>query len=279
MKKFLIALSAVFVLSLVIAAKDAPPPGADREVQTTAARASATQLSATQPTVTETQTPADATSESGPAPSVTATPTQTTSASEVADGAFALLAGLEVKGKASRTGYGREEFGQRWSDDVTVEFGHNGCDTRNDILRRDLRELQVRPGTHGCVAQSGLLDEPNTGEVRRFDRGTDEASRIHIDHVVALANAWETGAQSWDAETRRNFANDPRNLLAVDGSANQSKGAGDAATWQPPNKAFRCEYATRQVEVKTAYGLWVTPAEKDALERELGRCPSRAAAP
>lgn len=273
MKKFLTALSAVFVLSLVIAAKDAPPPGAEREVQTTAAQATATQ-----PTVTETETPADATSESGPAPSVTAT-TPTTSESEAADGASALLAGLEVKGKAPRTGYEREEFGQRWSDDVTVEFGHNGCDTRNDILRRDLRELEVRPGTHGYVAQSGLLDEPYTGEVRRFDRGTDEASRIHIDHVVALANAWETGAQFWDAETRRNFANDPRNLLAVDGSANQSKGAGDAATWQPPNKAFRCDYATRQVEVKAAYGLWVTPAEKDALERELGRCPSRAAAP
>lgn len=277
MKKFLIALSAVFVLALAIAAKDAPPPGAEREVQTTAAPATATQ-----PTATDPETPAGETSESEAAPSGTQTPTPLpgTSVSEAADdGAFALLAGLEVKGKAPRTGYEREAFGQRWSDDVTVEFGHNGCDTRNDILRRDLRELEVRPGTHGCVAQTGFLDEPYTGQVRRFDRGTDEASRIHIDHVVALANAWETGAQFWDGDTRRNFANDPRNLLAVDGSANQSKGAGDAATWQPPNKAFRCDYATRQVEVKAAYGLWVTPAEKAALERELGRCPSRAAAP
>lgn len=191
---------------------------------------------------------------------------------EAADAARQQLAGLEVKGKAPATGYAREEFGQRWSDDVDVEYGHNGCDTRNDILRRDLRDLEVRPGTDGCVAQYGILDEPYTGETTIFDRGTDQANRIHIDHVVPLANAWVTGAQYWDATTRRNFANDPRNLLAVDGSANQSKRDGDAATWQPPNKDFRCEYALRMIDVKAAYGLWVAPAERDALDRELGRC-------
>lgn len=186
--------------------------------------------------------------------------------------ARAALTGLEVKGKAAKTGYQRELFGERWSDDVNVEFGHNGCDTRNDILRRDLIDLQVRPGTHGCVAQYGILAEPYTGTQKVFDRGTDQASRIHIDHIVPLANAWVTGAQAWDPQTRANFANDPRNLRAVDGSENQRKRDTDAATWLPPNKGFRCEYAVTMIEVKAAYGLWVTSAERDALDRELGGC-------
>lgn len=183
-----------------------------------------------------------------------------------------LLATLEVKGRAPMTGYDRALFGQAWSDDVRVPGGRNGCDTRNDVLRRDLHDTVIRPGTHGCLVESGTLHDPYSGESLDFVRG-ERSAEVQIDHVVALADAWQKGAQDWDDDTRRDFANDPLNLLAVDGSLNQQKGAGDAATWLPPNKAFRCHYATRIVEVKATYGLWVTQAEHDALARELMRCP------
>jgi len=183
-----------------------------------------------------------------------------------------LLEQLEVKGRASKSGYDRAKFGQAWSDDVRVDGGRNGCDTRNDILRRDLTDPVIRPGTHGCLVESGTLHDPYSGESLDFVRG-ERSAEVQIDHVVALADAWQKGAQAWDDDTRRDFANDPLNLLAVDGSLNQQKGAGDAATWLPPNKAFRCHYATRIVEVKATYGLWVTQAEHDALARELMRCP------
>lgn len=180
-----------------------------------------------------------------------------------------MLSELEVKGRAPKTGYDRAFFGQAWSDDVRVEGGRNGCDTRNDILRRDLEAPVIRDGTQGCLVESGILEEPYTGEIIEFERGDGQ---VEIDHVVPLADAWQKGAQQFDEETARDFANDPINLLAVETSANRQKGAGDAATWQPPNKGFRCEYAQIQIEVKHTYQLWVTPAEKDALQRELQRC-------
>lgn len=185
---------------------------------------------------------------------------------------LASLDALAVKGRAPKTGYEREQFGQRWSDDVTVEFGHNGCDTRNDILRRDLTNVAIKDNTHGCVVLSGTLHDPYSGTDIAFQRGKSTSSAVQIDHVVPLADAWQKGAQTWTPEQRRNFANDPRNLLAVNGRLNQQKGAGDAATWLPPNKTFRCEYAQRIIEVKSAYGLWVTQAEHDALARQLAHC-------
>ncbi len=188
--------------------------------------------------------------------------------------ALTALDSLEVKGRAPKTGYEREEFGQAWSDDVTVDFGHNGCDTRNDILRRDLdpESLVLKEGTHDCVALSGTLHDPYSGQDIEFQRGAQTSRAVQIDHVVPLADAWQKGAQQWSPEKRRDFANDPRNLLAVDGPLNQQKGAGDAATWLPPNKGFRCEYARRIVEVKAAYEIWVTAAEKDALRQLLNAC-------
>ena len=194
-----------------------------------------------------------------------------TPAPQAAD-SLATLDSLAVKGRAPMTGYEREQFGQAWSDDVTVEFGHNGCDTRNDILRRDLDNLVLKEGTHDCVALSGTLHDPYSDEDIDFQRGADTSSAVQIDHVVPLADAWQKGAQQWSPEQRRDFANDPRNLLAVDGPLNQQKGAGDAATWLPPHKAYRCVYAQRIVDVKAAYGVWVTEAEKDALSRLLHAC-------
>ena len=178
----------------------------------------------------------------------------------------AALDELRVKGRAPRTGYSREEFGPTWAD-----VDRNGCDTRNNVLRRDLVDVTTKPGTRGCVVLRGTLDDPYTGTTIDFERG-ERSSEVQIDHVVALADAWQKGAQAWSPEKRERFANDPANLLAVDGGANQSKGAGDAATWLPANTGYRCAYALRQSVVKASYGLWVTQAEHDALTRAVDRC-------
>ena len=186
--------------------------------------------------------------------------------------ARAVLDQLEVKGRAPKTGYDRDLFGQAWTDDVGVEFGRNGCDTRNDILQRDLEEITFRPGTRDCVVLTGGLNGPYTGERIDFQRGQDTSSLVQIDHVVALSDAWQKGAQQLTVEQRRDFANDPLNLLAVSGRANQQKGDGDTATWLPPRREFRCSYVSRQVLVKERYGLWVTAAERDAMDRVLSNC-------
>jgi len=201
----------------------------------------------------------------------------------VADGraateALVMLDRIPVKGRAPKTGYSRDEFGPSWSDDVTVAGGHNGCDTRNDILRRDLTNVVIKAGSTGCVVLKGVLQDPYTGQPIAFSRGASTSSAVQIDHVVALSDAWQKGAQSWDPDQRRNFANDPRNLQAADGPSNQRKGASDAATWLPPAKSFRCTYVARQVQVKAAYGLWMTVAEKAAVQDILINCGGEAPA-
>lgn len=178
------------------------------------------------------------------------------------------LDGLAV-GDPQNVDYDREgQFGRAWLD-----VDDNGCDTRNDILARDLVEITYRPGTRDCVVASGVLHDPYSGQTIRFVRGNDTSNAVQIDHVVALSDAWQKGAQQWDEATRVRFGNDPLNLLAVDGPLNQQKGDGDAATWLPPNRAYRCPYVARQVAVKDAYGLWVTQAEQDAMVRVLSSCP------
>lgn len=186
--------------------------------------------------------------------------------------AAAQLDSLPVKGRAPKTGYSREQFGQAWSDDVTVSGGHNGCDTRNDVLAGNLVNVSYKAGTNDCVVLTGTLADPYTGSTIDFVRGQQTSGAVQIDHIVALSDAWQKGAQRLSPDERRNFANDPRNLVPVDGPTNASKGDGDAATWLPPNRGYRCEYVSRQIEVKAAYRLWVTAAEKDAMSRVLGSC-------
>lgn len=176
---------------------------------------------------------------------------------------------LVVKGRAPKTGYSRAEFGHAWAD-----ADHNGCDTRNDILRRDLSWTTAKPGTRNCVILTGTLVDPYSGETIAFARGANSAN-VQIDHVVALSNAWQTGAFQWSEEKRQRFANDPLNLLAVQGRLNSQKGDGDAATWLPPRKAFRCAYIARQVTVKLRYQLWVTAPERAAMARILDTCPAQ----
>ncbi|GAA3419039.1 hypothetical protein GCM10018952_56980 [Streptosporangium vulgare] len=193
--------------------------------------------------------------------------TQSSGGGQSASEALKDLRKLEVKGRASMTGFDRDEFGAAWSD-----VDKNGCDTRNDILIRDLKEEVFKKGEDGCVVQSGILEDPYSGKTIKFERGTRTSMAVQIDHVVALADAWQKGAQQWSASKRKELANDPLNLLAVDGPLNSQKGAGDAATWLPPRRAYRCPYVERQIKVKVKYDLWVTSGEKDAMEAVLKSC-------
>ena len=173
----------------------------------------------------------------------------------------ASLAEIPVKGRAPKTGYQRRQFGDGWET-------RGGCDTRNIILARDLQEEVI---DERCNVTEGILNDPYTGNTIRFSR-REGSNNVQIDHVVALSDAWQKGAQQLTYEKRVAFANDPLNLLAVDGPTNQKKSDGDAATWLPPNKAFRCQYIQRQISVKQKYILWVTSPERDAMARILGTC-------
>ncbi len=204
---------------------------------------------------------------SGPEPTRPEQDASTTpgSRSEADPLALDVLASLPVKGRAPRTGYRRDNFGQAWAD-----VDRNGCDTRNDVLRRDLHEVTVKPGTNGCKVLSGTLLDPYSGEAIGL-------RQIQVDHVVAMSDAWQKGAQQLTADERLAFANDPLNLQPTTGSLNQRKSDSDAASWLPPNKAYRCTYVARQVAVKSRYRLWVTQAEHDAIARVLAGCPTEPA--
>jgi hypothetical protein len=188
-------------------------------------------------------------------------------ADSVASG-LSIIEAQVTKGRAAKTGYTRAQFGQTWAD-----VDRNGCDTRNDILKRDLTSEVF---TRECVVLSGTLIDPFSGETINFVRGNVSSMEVQIDHVVALSNAWQTGAFKLSIKERTAFANDPLNLLAVKGRLNSQKGDGDAATWLPPLKSYRCDYVSRQIAVKIKYRLWFTAPEKEAMVRILKSCPEKA---
>ncbi len=184
--------------------------------------------------------------------------------------AAAVLETLPVKGRAPKTGYSRDEFGQTWAD-----VNRNGCDTRNDILKRDLISITYKPKTRDCVVLTGVLEDKYSGETINFVRGNISSMDVQIDHVVALSNAWQTGAFKLTKIERTALANDPLNLFAVKGRLNSQKSDGDSATWLPPLKSFRCAYVAQQIAVKAKYSLWVTAPEKSAMVGILAKCPSQ----
>ncbi|MDQ1247107.1 MAG: hypothetical protein QG597_1477 [Actinomycetota bacterium] len=227
-------------------------PGTGSSAVTSAPAAAATAAAPTRPTA-------------GAPPGATAPPPPPAAA---AGSALAVLDTLAIKGRAPKTGYARDEFGDGWQDP-----DGNGCDARNDVLRRDLADPVLASGD--CKVLTGTLNDPYTDQTIAFVRGEDTSAEVQIDHVVALSDAWQKGAQQLTPTQRETFANDPLNLLAVGGAVNQTKSDGDAATWLPPQKAYRCEYVARQVAVKQRYSLWVTTAEHDAIARILATCPDQ----
>ncbi len=199
-----------------------------------------------------------------------ATPNPATGVEQEPGMATAVLETLAVKGRAPKTGYTRAQFGPAWAD-----VDRNGCDTRNDILKRDLTSITYRAKTRNCVVESGTLVDRYSGETINFVKGNISSMEVQIDHVVALSNAWQTGAFKLTADQRKALSNDPLNLFAVKGRLNSQKGDGDAATWLPPLKSFRCSYVAQQIAVKAKYSLWVTAPEKAAMVSILAKCPTQ----
>lgn len=176
-----------------------------------------------------------------------------------------VLENLAVKDKYTEQKYYRKAFYDNWG--MTA----SGCNTREAILARDLRDVVYKDGS--CKVQSGTLDDPYTGQTIHFIRGQDTSSAVQIDHVIALSNAWASGAALLTKEQRYDLSQDPLNLLAVDGPANQEKSDQAADTWLPSNEAVQCQYVARQISVKYKYKLWVAPAEKLAMQKVLANCP------
>lgn len=178
--------------------------------------------------------------------------------------AIEALGKLAIKGRAPKTDYSRDQFGKGWAD-------AGNCDVRNRILARDMTEVRTA-SDRDCTVVSGILDDPYTAQKITFTRGQDTSDDVQIDHVVALSDAWQKGAQQLAPAVRQQFANDPLNLLAVDGKTNMAKGDADAATWLPPNRDYRCRYVARQIAVKLKYSLWITQAEHKAMSGILAAC-------
>lgn len=178
--------------------------------------------------------------------------------------ALELIDEVRTAPRGRKDTYDRALFGQRWSDDTSDPiYGHDGCDTRNNILERDLADERHEPGTNDCVVVSGTYTSPFSGERQTFAKQMADAH--HVDHVVALSYAWQMGASDWDADTRRDFANDPLNLIVVESSLNLAKGDSDPASWLPPYKDGRCAYAVRFAAVSVEYDLPNTPANKQMM--------------
>ena len=182
--------------------------------------------------------------------------------------ALDLIGKVATKGRGPRTGYDRDEFGYAWMDTADgVPLAGNGCDTRNDVLKRDGREVTFRSGSD-CVVVGMTLDDPYTGTAIDFRK--EEAMAVQIDHVMPLSYDWQMGAARWNESQRRQIANDPLNLLPVEGRANSAKSDSGPASWLPPNKKIRCAYAVRFTQVALKYDLPVTAADKRTMLQQCG---------
>lgn len=182
--------------------------------------------------------------------------------------ASTVLETLAVKGRAPKTGYERDSLFGKWADP-----DKNGCDARNEVLARDLKNEVL--DSDRCTVLTGEFTDPYSGTSLTFVRGQGTSNLVPIDHVVAVSDAWQKGAFKWDAKKRVNFYNDPLNLQATLMKLNSQKGDGDAATWLPPLKSYRCTYVARQIAVKAKYSIWVTKAEKAAMSSILAKCPGQ----
>jgi hypothetical protein len=193
----------------------------------------------------------------------------------VAPGADALAGITVVPARTHRYDYLRSLFGDAWDDDNDAPGGHNGCDTRDDILNRDLVEI-THVSTKRCAdaVATGVLHDPYTNATVAFTRGAKIGEAVQIDHIVPLAYAWDMGASAWPYRQRLRFANDPANLLAVAGQGNQDKGDAGPGQWMPPNKSFACQYAVAYLAVLRGYALRLDQPSADVLRRAAATCPT-----
>jgi len=187
-----------------------------------------------------------------------------------------VLAGIpEVPVRIHGYDYHRAAFGDAWTDDTTAPGGHNGCDTRNDILDRDLVDktfVSIKRCPNAIA--TGTLHDPYTNDTIAFVRGNQTGAAVQIEHIVPLAYAWDLGARNWTDEMRVRFANDPANLLAIGGQVNQDKSDQEPARWMPPNHAFWCQYAVQYIAVLRGYGLPVDAPSAAVLREAAATCPT-----
>lgn len=187
-----------------------------------------------------------------------------------ADATLQLLATIPAVDEAqSALPYSRDAYGQRWAD-----IDRNGCDTRNDILRRDLVDVGLKPGTNDCVVLTGTLHDAYTGQDITFQRGQGTSELVQIDHLWSLSGSWDAGADLWTADKREQFANDPANLEAVDGPSNSAKGDSGPSQWLPANADYLCTYAARLTFVASKYQLPLFAEDRLSITHILERCGS-----
>jgi len=197
-------------------------------------------------------------------PTISTLPAGTAPATPSSSPALDLLAQIPAAGTAPVQPYERDEFGQRWAD-----LDRNGCDTRNDMLQRDLVDIVFKPNTNDCVVLRGTLDDPYTGETVTFIRVSEGYQPTQVDHLIPLSVAWSTGASEWSADKRLQLANDPSNLQVT--TANQVKNDSTPSQWMPV-ASYACEYSTRYVQVAHAYELAISEADRAALTITLAHC-------
>ncbi|MBV7699632.1 HNH endonuclease family protein [Streptomyces sp. TRM70350] len=177
-----------------------------------------------------------------------------------------LIETVPTKGRGPKTGYDRDKFGYAWMDTADgVPLARNGCDTRNDLLSRDGRNLRFRSGSD-CVVVAMTLQDPYTGKTIEWRK--QQAAEVQVDHVVPLSYSWQMGASRWPESKREQFANDVLNLLPVEGRANSAKGDSGPASWLPPNKPIRCAYVVRFAQVALKYEMPVTAADHQMMLRQ-----------
>lgn len=187
-----------------------------------------------------------------------------------------VLEGIAVLPRRThRYDYRRSAFGDSWDDNNDAPGGHNGCDTRNDILDRDLVD-KTYVSIRRCpdAVATGVLHDPYTSTDVAFQRGARVGASVQIDHIVPLSYAWDMGAYDWPDQQRLRFANDPANLIAVQGHANQDKRDSPPADWMPPNTAFACQYAIQFIAVLRGYSLPVDQASTGVLRQAAATCPT-----
>ncbi|GAU67261.1 hypothetical protein SSP35_04_03460 [Streptomyces sp. NBRC 110611] len=180
-----------------------------------------------------------------------------------------LIEKVRTAGRGSKAGYARDKFGYAWMDTADgVPLARNRCDTRNDLLARDGRDVRYRSGS-ACVVESMTLADPYTGKTIKWRK--QKAAAVQIDHVVPLSYGWQMGAARWQESKRKQIANDPLNLLPSDGPANASKGDAGPSSWLPPYERNRCAYSVRFAQVAVKYGLPVTAEDKRTMLEQCTR--------